>query len=268
MRYAPRSLQLGQTAACLALSLLASCHLTNAVRGSGIILEEERLVSGFHGVAVTGSGQVTVTEGTSEGLTIQCDDNLLPHLKSTVEDGILHIGFERGYWQPSEPVIYHVSGHVFDTFRVSGSADLTCKSMEGDGVSLRLSGSGTARIGTVTAQSLGVSTSGSGEAWIDRLEAEDVGISISGSGEVSVAGGELHNLEATTSGSGDLGMPDVRAANASVGISGSGTAALWVEESLSARISGSGTIGLKGAPEVNLRVSGSGSVYELGSAQY
>lgn len=255
-------------AACLALSLLASCHITPAVHGSGRILKVDRQVSGFHGVEVSGSGQVIVTEGDYEALTIECDDNLLPFIQSTVTDGVLHIGFENGNWRPSASVIYRVTGLEFSSFRIRGSSDLTAPSMKGEDVSLRLSGSGSARIGSVIANGVDLATSGSGEAWIERLEAEEASIRISGSGEISVAAGDIDNLQASTSGSGELEMPDVKAATASVGISGSGAAALWVEEALTARISGSGTIGLRGAPQVELKVSGSGSVHKLSSTQY
>ena len=268
MRYAPRPLHLGHLVACLAISTLTSCHLTPAVHGSGQILEVQRQVSGFHGVEVSGSGQVIVTHGDYEALRIECDDNLLPHIESTVTDGILHIGFEDGNWRPSERVIYRVTGPEFSAFRIRGSADLVCPSMQGEGVDLTLSGSGTARIGTVAAKTVDVVTSGSGRAWIEELTAEDAYIRISGSGKVSVADGEVHRIEAKNSGSGDLEMPDVRTTNATVRISGSGTADLWAEEALSARISGSGVVGIRGDPQIDLRVSGSGSVHKLGSAQY
>ncbi len=271
MRYAPRQLPhglFGLLTACLALLPAASCYLTPTVYGSGVVMESERLVSGFHGVEVSGSAQVFVTQGAGEGLTIACDDNLLPHIHSTVTDGILTIGFERGSWSPSERAIYHINASALDSVRIRGSADLVCSSVESPTLDLHLSGSGTARIDSVTAMDVELTTSGSGNAWIGELQAESANVRISGSGEISVDEGELRTLHARTSGSGDLHIADVRTAEANLRISGSGKAQVWAEEEFSARISGSGKIGLRGSPDVNIETSGSGSVYNLTSAEY
>ena len=46
----------------------------NTVRGSGNVVTEEREVSGFERVALSGVGQVIVTQGEEEALTVETDD--------------------------------------------------------------------------------------------------------------------------------------------------------------------------------------------------
>ena len=62
-----------------------------AVAGSGKITTATREVQGFTRVDVRYPAQVTITQGTSESLTITGDDNLLPQLDTRVSGGVLTI---------------------------------------------------------------------------------------------------------------------------------------------------------------------------------
>lgn len=50
----------------LVLALLAAGCDQNAIRGSGKVVEEQRPVSGFQGVHLSGIGTVTITMGDQE----------------------------------------------------------------------------------------------------------------------------------------------------------------------------------------------------------
>src|SRR5690242_12646963 len=66
------------TAGCLSISDGHTVH------GSGNVVTEARPVSGFDRVSVSGAGQLKVTQGDAESLTIETDDNLLPYIRSEV----------------------------------------------------------------------------------------------------------------------------------------------------------------------------------------
>ena len=65
------------------------------VRGSGDIVKESRDVDGFDRIVVTGAGTVIITQGGSESLTIETDDNLMEYIETEVSGNTLEIGFTR-----------------------------------------------------------------------------------------------------------------------------------------------------------------------------
>ena len=64
------------------------------VRGSGDVIVEERDVSDFEEILVTGAGRVIVTQGGSESLSIETDDNLMQYIETEVRGNTLEIGFK------------------------------------------------------------------------------------------------------------------------------------------------------------------------------
>src|SRR4030095_6914061 len=79
-------------AATLAFSGMA---LAETIIGSGKAVTENRPVSGFSSIAVGLPGDVRVTQGDTETLSITPDDNVLPQIESVVENGTLKIRFRK-----------------------------------------------------------------------------------------------------------------------------------------------------------------------------
>jgi hypothetical protein len=68
-----------RAAVLAALLLLTGCSVVN---GSGQTKSETRTVSGFTGIELSGTGEVTIEQGDAESLTVEADDNVLPALTS------------------------------------------------------------------------------------------------------------------------------------------------------------------------------------------
>jgi hypothetical protein len=215
------------------------------VRGSGTVATEHRNVAGFQEVELAGTGELSIEQGTTESLTIQAEDNLLPRIRTEVEGGRLLIGTERGVSiRPTKPILYQ----------------LVVKELAG----LKLSGSGKAQSRALRCEDLMLQLPGSGSIEIDKLGAATLRASISGSGNIQVAG-SAPAQEVRISGSGDYDGKYLESKTAEVSISGSGESAVWVSDRLSAHISGSGNVEYYGSPEVSKRISGSGSVSNRGA---
>ena len=75
----------------LAVLPLCACNFT-AVRGSGNVVTQERQVSGFDSVALSGVGEVFITQGDKESLTVETDDNLMRYIQT--ESGMEHSNCE------------------------------------------------------------------------------------------------------------------------------------------------------------------------------
>src|SRR4026207_1743458 len=100
----------------LLAGLLAACGLlpgSNLITGSGNVTRVDRPVSGFTAVALEGSGEVAITQGASESLTVEAVDTLLPLITTEVKDGVLRLGFSRADWRtvirPTKPIRFLVS---------------------------------------------------------------------------------------------------------------------------------------------------------------
>ena len=211
----------------------------HTVRGSGNVVTEERPVSGFDRVTVSGAGQLTVTQGDTESLTIQTDDNLLPYIQSEVRGGQLSIGPQNVSMSPSRTIRYQLQVKTLRELHLSGS-------MQAEAPALRT-------------DRLQVAISGSGRVTISQLQTGTFSTHVSGSGDISAAGqAESQTIHIT--GSGNHHARDLQCARAEVHISGSGNAAVWVSDSLTVHVSGSGHIQYRGRPAVESHVSGSGGV--------
>jgi len=233
------------------------------VRGSGNITNETRSVSGFTRVALSGSGEVILTQGDEESLRIEAEDNILPYLKSTVSGDTLDLG-QDWHWPkilwPTKPIKYYIGVKSLQGVTISGSGKVQVEKLDTDSLELKISGSGKITIGDLTSQSVEVSISGSGDFIADTLYAETFSVTISGSGNFSLGAGRVTDQKVSISGSGDFKAGKLESLTASVKVSGSGDVTLWVVKTLDVHISGSGKVNYYGSPQVNSSISGSGKV--------
>jgi hypothetical protein len=222
--------------------LLIGCRF-GVIRGSGNVVTEDRDVSGFDSVALSGFGRVIITQGDEESLTVETDDNLMRYIQTEVRDGTLELGFtdDARYKipDPSSPIIFHLS-----------LTDLNA---------LDLSGAGSFVIDELDADRLVVTLSGAGDLRIDSLTATDLVVTTSGAGNVELAGAvETQTID--LSGLGNYSARDLESRTATVSISGAGNAGVWVRDTLDVTISGAGGVDYFGSPEVTQNISGVGKV--------
>lgn len=208
------------------------------VRGSGNVTTETREVSGFSEVALEGSGEVTITVGDKESLTIEAEDNLMSHLTSDVANGRLVLG-TRDAIVTTRDIVYTITVTNLEGITVSGSGDI--------------------EVGELIAPNFTTEIRGSGRIEVSNLEADRLEVIISGSGEIDTSGTSTE-LDVSIPGSGRFDGEMLKAVNARVSISGSGFAVVDVNDTLDAEVSGSGTIEYLGSPTVISTVSGSGSI--------
>jgi predicted small secreted protein len=229
----------------LALALALGVQGCNTISGSGDVVEEERPVSGFSGVHLSGIGTVTIELGDQEALVIEAEDNLLEYFETGVRNGTLWIEQQDlTNLRPKEPVNFYV----------------TMKSLD----SIAISGSGEVKAPPVSAERLSLDVSGSGDIEIEDLDADSLEVTISGSGTASIAGGGVETQDVNISGSGEYDARNMESATTNVRISGSGEATVWASDQLQVDVSGSGDVRYAGNPSVNENVSGSGDVVRIG----
>jgi hypothetical protein len=180
---------------------------------------EERTVGDFSRVEVSGSSNVVVEVGPKSGVTLTCDDNLLPYLITRVDGETLKVEMASGSYIFKTAGEVRVTTPALRSLSVSGSSDSVVTGIAGDRVEFHLSGSGSIQAaGDVEA--VDAKVSGSGDLDLRELTAQEAHVRISGSGNVDMTAHQA--LVARVSGSGDVtyaGTPE----RLSTRVSGSGT---------------------------------------------
>ena len=97
---------LNLTAGLAAISCLAltSCHL-HCVHGSGNQITENRKVSDFDRIDISGEFKVTLKQDSSDAITINADDNLLKYIKTSVNDGKLTVKTKKNICSSGEMTV-------------------------------------------------------------------------------------------------------------------------------------------------------------------
>jgi carbon monoxide dehydrogenase subunit G len=232
--------------AALLTLVLVALLLGACVRGSGTIVTDSREVGSFRHIAMGGSGEIFISQGTAETLVVEADDNLLPYIRTEVRGNTLELG---------------LNAPTFTSIWASRSIRyiITVRDLE----SVRISGSGDANIASIEADRFSIHVSGSGDVTVARLVANHLETRVSGSGNILVAG-TVDEQSVEISGSGKYRAADLASNSARIRVSGSGEATVWAASELNARISGSGNVSYYGNPTTNTSTSGSGTIRGLG----
>jgi hypothetical protein len=256
----------------------------NAINGSGKLVTEPRTVSGFSRVDMQGIGNLTITQGDVESLTITADENLLSYITTRVVNGTLEIGMEPNIsLNPTREIEYMLVMKTVEGVQLSGFGNIESEELKGEDLEVKLSGSGDINIGKIEsnsllvrisgfgdfdAQSINAKTptieiSGSGDMHVDELNAEDLMVKISGFGNAYLSGQTI-TQDVQILGSGDYEAKDLQSDSAIVKVTGFGNPTLWVKETLDLTITGSGTVEYYGSPRVTQTMTGFGKVNSLG----
>ena len=242
---------------------LSACNLT-VLSGSGKIVSSNRPVSGFTRLVFDVPGDLTLTQGDKESLSIEGDDNLLEHIKSEVDGGELHIylALEDGMIEPSKTIRYNLSVKNLEQMTVNGSGKIMAASFKSGPFAVNLNGSGEIAFGSLTATNLSLGMNGSGNVSVTNLSADDVQATVNGSGEYLLEG-KATRQHINILGSGKYNAHNLQSTQADISISGSGEGQIWAVEKVNITILGSGKVGYIGKPSITQQISGSGSIYTL-----
>ncbi|MBR9989041.1 MAG: DUF2807 domain-containing protein [Gemmatimonadetes bacterium] len=213
------------------------------IRGRGPVVIESRPVGHFTGVSNDTEAEVEIIHGFTDRVFIHAEENLLPYLRTRVQNGTLRIYTDDVTLRPRYPIVVEVD--IVTLRRVESS------------------GRGFMRAQLIDATRLEVSSSGTGDIDLPGLQADSLIVLHSGTGDVTAAG-QVDRLRLDMSAAGRVDTRDLEAFDADVTISGSGSGTIRVRDSLKATLSGSGWLRYFGSPEVEQHVTGTGRVERQG----
>ncbi len=229
---------------CALVSILcASCGFGGKrVQGDGNIKKEQRNVSSFDKVQVSGAIDLYVSQGDAKPVEIEGDANLIPYIEIEQTGSRLVVRSKKGYnLDPTDHMKLYVTAPVYEKIEVSGACNIYSQSKINNDHNLKLG------------------VSGAGDIKME-VDAPKISADISGAGNVDLKG-ETKDLDLDLTGAGKAHCYDLKSENTKVDISGAGSAEVYASQKLDAQVSGAGSVHYKGnAKDVSQHVSGAGSV--------
>lgn len=216
---------------------------------------EEREVRGFDRVSMSDYGELIITQGEREALTIEAHPEMLARIQTKISDGELAIGIRGSFTDRVSDMLS--TGLGGQRLRYN----LTVKELK------RLSISGAARVtvSNLASVQLGLKLSGAGSVQMKDLRVEHLQVDFPGTGKMNLAGQAVEQ-EAQISGAGHYIAAKLESVIAKVNLSGAGRATVWASDDLEVKISGLDNVHYYGSPQVKQQISGLGNVVRLGDA--
>lgn len=213
---------------------------------------ETRDVTPFDRIELKYAGNLVITQGTQEAVSLEGDAELLGKIRTEVRDGTLIIA-RTGDW------LERILGDI----KLLGSSPVTYRVTVQDLQALRILGRGNARVDRLETDRLALGISGYGKIDINALYASALDGNISGRGELSLKG-TVQEQALFVSGSGEYRAKELQSRRASVRVSGHGNLTLAVAERLEVTISGYAHVAYYGDAQVSQSISGSGHIKRAG----
>ncbi len=218
--------------------LMGSCLDITGVKGDGNVVKEDRDVSGFTSLEVSGAFHVYLYQGKSEALTIEADKNLMQYIKTEVKGDRLEIYTDENINKATKLNIY-LTFEELEMIDISGAVSVTSEEMlQFD--ELDIDGSGASEINLkINAASLNADFSGASEINLYG-KAQTATFDLSGASEIDALEFEISHCELEVSGASD--------------------ARIHVTGNLEVEVSGAASVRYKGKPHVQSDISGAGSL--------
>lgn len=218
---------------------LNSC--INTIDGNGEVTKEQRAVSSFNKIDISGGYEVLINQGDMERLEIEADENLLEYIETKTKGNTLYISTNKPIGNTSSLKLYITVVDVED-IDVSGAIELRNK-------------------GTYKTENLEIDVSGAADIDLD-VDVENLTMDMSGASETTLSG-TANNFEIEISGAGELQAKKLKTRNTTIDISGAGSAIVHAKKTLNVSVSGAGSVKYKGSPKIKKDISGAGSVEKL-----
>lgn len=224
----------------VAIIIVTSGCIGSGGTGSGEIVNETVKVSGFDQVALDGMGTLIITQGNNESLIIEAEDNVIPHIKTSVNNNKLQISYDNiSTPTPTKPVIFHLSVKNLSSIDVSGAAKMNAVNLKSD--------------------QLNVFLNGAAEGNLTNLQLKSLILTISGAGNLN-ASGKADAQTITINGAGEYSAISLNTSNTTVTINGAGKTTVKVSDILNAVINGGGEVVYFGNPNVTQQINGMGQI--------
>jgi hypothetical protein len=221
--------------------LLTGCSVLGE-QGNGNVIKQERKVSSFDAIDVSGAFDVFLSQGPTQSVFIEADENLMSVIKTGVFGSTLRIENSKPIHNAKSLKVY-ITVKELRSIEVSGAVDIQTETK-------------------FTQNELSIEISGATDAKLD-LAVQKLEVNSSGGCKLMLTG-MANTFDLDVSGAVDVRAFELLTENVSIDISGAGEAEVNVTKELKADVSGAANVKYKGSPaKVLTDVSGAGSVKKV-----
>ena len=212
-------------------------------------ITETREVKDFDQVKLREYGELIITQGEQESLTIEADEELLPKIQTEVANRKLTIAIDQDWIEQltthltTRKIKYHLQLKNIQKLEISGAASVKAAKLTADRLELKVGGAANINIRQIQAR---------------RLEVE-----LPGTGNLDLAG-QADEQTVVVSGAGMYRAPRLETQKTSIEITGLGKAIVWAVTDLDVTITGFGSVRYYGEPRVKRNIHGMGNLQGLG----
>jgi hypothetical protein len=227
--------------ASLMLFTIATPVFADGVKGNGNVMTEDREVSNFSGIKVSGAYTIYLSQDDKCSLRVVTDENIQKIIKTEVKNGVLYIKNETSIRDAKKMELY-ICFKNLRFIKANGAISLKNENvLKFDELEIEINGASSAKL-ELSANKLSIDNSGASSIYL-KGKAKELNIDISGAGSVNAI--------------------DFQVNEARVDISGVGAGKVYVEDKLRVSISGIGSVKYKGDPAVTSDISFLGSLTKI-----
>ena len=223
--------------AIMLLLITAGCQ---QFTGSGNIITQNRNADPFKGISAGGAFEVEINNGSSSKVTVECDDNLMPYIKTKVVNGVLKISTsEMGGFNNAHMKIF-VTAPEINFIDASGAANIKANNeiKSDDKINIESSGAATVKA---------------------TVDAPQIYAEATGASTIELKG-RTKQYTAKASGSASLKTTDLQSETTTITASGASSAHVHASVSLTATASGAANIRYRGAGSLQKKTSGAADI--------
>lgn len=221
-------------------AFITSCQ--ESIKGNGNVKEETREAAPFHSLDISGAYKVHIKPDNYSSIKVKADENLLEHIETYVNDGVLHVKSEANFDRYRALDLY-ITMDEFERLKASGASEIGSQGvLKGKNVKLDFSGAVEAQL---------------------SINAEELEGDFSGACEVKL-NGNARKMSVETSGAVEVDAEDFKTEKCRVEMSGAGKATVFVTQELDIDVSGAAEVNYRGNPrEVKQDISGAANINKL-----
>ncbi|WP_299989868.1 head GIN domain-containing protein [uncultured Pontibacter sp.] len=222
-------------------SLTATAQNRRNLKGEGEPVSQNRTVSGFKGINVSGGFAVEVTQSGNEGVRIEAQENLLNSIRTEVKNGVLHI-YTSDNISTTKGLKAYVSIKELNMIDISGGVKVMGNStFKSDAFSMDLSG---------------------GSKVILALNTKKLTANMSGASKVELSG-RADEMRMDMSGASKVDASELEAKNVNIEASGASNVKVFAQNKLNVNASGATKVAYKGDPSVSSNVSAAAKISKM-----
>lgn len=217
---------------------VSSCQYGPGVEGNGQITSDTRNVKSFDQMEVSGGFTVILSQGETEVIKVEADENLIDLIVTEVRGGVLEIRSKENIRGSGDIKVY-VTAQNLTRIHLSGAVDLSSENeLNFERLNIKGSGASTLNLNLLTTS----------------LDAE-----LSGANNVTL-NGKASSFNARLSGASDLKAFGFEADEVEIKVTGAGDARVSASKTLKVNISGAGSVTYQGDPAIEQSISGAGNL--------